>query len=226
MPTISSVGPIAINPAGALDGDGTVCHSLSVKVDNETVFINPDNELVSPPITINAGSGLKGDGTAANPLGVNVDGKTMLVNSSNQLVAAPQVGIILTQTATLTAPDLAGLLAPIEILPAVAGRLYLPILWLTVVTKTSTGAWGPAKFRLIYTGAPNVTGILDDLPTGLNVATAGSAGAIAGGANGNWNPTTPNLIGRGVALTIDQAFTASPPPVTVNFIIAYYIYQP
>jgi hypothetical protein len=53
LETAAATGATNVDPAGALDGDGTVGAPLAVRVDGETIVINVDNELtaVPPPST-------------------------------------------------------------------------------------------------------------------------------------------------------------------------------
>jgi len=86
-------GFAATDPAGALDGDGSVGDPLAVRVDGVTITINGSNQLETASVTgetnVAPFGALDGDGTVGDPLAVRVDGQTVIINDDNQLTALP-----------------------------------------------------------------------------------------------------------------------------------------
>lgn len=302
MPTISSVGPVAVDLVGALKGDGTVCHPLGINVDGTTVFVDANDELssfvsvaasggairgngsVANPLAINvdndtvtinasnalaanphvagaiSGTGatatplfvnvdnstvkinsssqltaslvattaLSGIGTAGNPLGVNVDNSTIKVNASNQLstlVGTPGDSILAVAAKFVDAPAIGPLfLAPIIIVPAVAGKLIVPIAWFMKTSDVIGVAAPVASFRLVYHGL--VASPLPDMSMGFNNTSQGPGSAMHGGANLNWNASQPDLVGKALDLTTDiNLFSTFPPSgLSATIVVMYYLF--
>lgn len=87
---------VSTDPAGAIDGDGSLLSPLAVKVDGSTIQINGSNELEvinsATTVSVDPAGALDGDGSIGSPLAVKVDGTTIGINGSNELESLVSAG--------------------------------------------------------------------------------------------------------------------------------------